>query len=328
MKESHRFGITWVSKYFYNFQKNLYFCVLSVFKFLFSNVLTLLFSFDRLSIIICWQRRSTRSRRNWKRRGGPDYRSKVWTLDLLAWDSPLLGCLQVSEPVGGREEMKCFSVCSKSSAHAWWTHSSLTSSFSCPIFTDGPLTDPVMVRPAGPNQMNRTQGPGKTSVVAGTSFYGGIEAYTDFYFFIHLFIFYLFFIYVLPNVNLEPNGLSVMPWLISAVDIDSWSSCTSLISAVVLTLMTKALELSVFALMLTQPPRVLITLKNKIHVKYVYVVYHKFCVLSGMNQFNQMGIQSMGQRSTPPLPLGPSGNQVSTHSVSDIIYLFIVFATQ
>lgn len=78
--------------------------------------------------------------------------------------------------------------------------------------------------------------------------------------------------------------------------------------------MTKALELSVFALMLTQPPppRVLITLKNKIHVKYVYVVYHKFCVLSGMNQFNQMGIQSMGQRSTPPLPLGPSGNQVST----------------
>ncbi|XP_035770984.1 histone acetyltransferase p300-like, partial [Neolamprologus brichardi] len=31
---------------------------------------------------------------------------------------------------------------------------------------NGPLTDPVMVRPAGPNQMNRTQGPGKTSVVA------------------------------------------------------------------------------------------------------------------------------------------------------------------
>lgn len=83
--------------------------------------------------------------------------------------------------------------------------------------------------------------------------------------------------------------------------------------------MTKALELSVFALMLTQPPPpVLITLKNKIHVKYVYVVYHKFCVLLGMNQFNQMGIQSMGQRSTPPLPLGPSGNQVSTHSVSDM----------
>ncbi|XP_029978288.1 histone acetyltransferase p300-like isoform X2 [Sphaeramia orbicularis] len=30
----------------------------------------------------------------------------------------------------------------------------------------------------------------------------------------------------------------------------------------------------------------------------------------GMNQFNQMGIQSMGQRSTPPLPLGASGNQI------------------
>lgn len=55
-----------------------------------------------------------------------------------------------------------------------------------------------MVRPAGPNQMNRTQGPGKTSVVAGSSFYGGIEAYTDFYFilFIHLFIFYLFILFM------------------------------------------------------------------------------------------------------------------------------------
>lgn len=104
MKESHRFGISWVSKYFCN----LYFCVLSVFKFLFSNVLNLLFSFDRLSIIICWQRRSTRFRRNWKRRGGPDCRSKVWTLDLLAWDSPLLGCLQVSEPVGGRGRNETF----------------------------------------------------------------------------------------------------------------------------------------------------------------------------------------------------------------------------
>lgn len=30
-----------------------------------------------------------------------------------------------------------------------------------------------------------------------------------------------------------------------------------------------------------------------------------------MNQFNQMGMQSMGQRSTPPLPMGASGNQVS-----------------
>lgn len=32
----------------------------------------------------------------------------------------------------------------------------------------------------------------------------------------------------------------------------------------------------------------------------------------GMNQFNQMGMQSMGQRSTPPLPMGATGNQVST----------------
>ncbi|XP_032357880.1 histone acetyltransferase p300 isoform X7 [Etheostoma spectabile] len=30
----------------------------------------------------------------------------------------------------------------------------------------------------------------------------------------------------------------------------------------------------------------------------------------GMNQFNQMGMQSMGQRSTPPLPIGASGNQM------------------
>ncbi|KAF7647120.1 hypothetical protein LDENG_00177250 [Lucifuga dentata] len=30
----------------------------------------------------------------------------------------------------------------------------------------------------------------------------------------------------------------------------------------------------------------------------------------GMNQFNQMGIQPMGQRSTPPLPIGASGNQM------------------
>ncbi|XP_061666260.1 histone acetyltransferase p300 isoform X2 [Syngnathoides biaculeatus] len=30
----------------------------------------------------------------------------------------------------------------------------------------------------------------------------------------------------------------------------------------------------------------------------------------GMNQFNQMGMQSIGQRSTPPLPLGTSGNQI------------------
>ncbi|XP_034415367.1 histone acetyltransferase p300 isoform X3 [Cyclopterus lumpus] len=31
----------------------------------------------------------------------------------------------------------------------------------------------------------------------------------------------------------------------------------------------------------------------------------------GMNQFNQMGMQSMGQRSTPPLPIGASGNQMA-----------------
>lgn len=29
-----------------------------------------------------------------------------------------------------------------------------------------------------------------------------------------------------------------------------------------------------------------------------------------MNQFGQMGMQSMGQGPTPPLPLNPSGNQV------------------
>lgn len=37
----------------------------------------------------------------------------------------------------------------------------------------------------------------------------------------------------------------------------------------------------------------------------------KHYFLSGMNQFNQMGMPSMGQRSTPPLPMGASGNQVS-----------------
>ncbi|XP_038152690.1 histone acetyltransferase p300 isoform X2 [Cyprinodon tularosa] len=31
---------------------------------------------------------------------------------------------------------------------------------------------------------------------------------------------------------------------------------------------------------------------------------------AGMNQFNQMGMPSMGQRSTPPLPMGASGNQL------------------
>lgn len=32
--------------------------------------------------------------------------------------------------------------------------------------------------------------------------------------------------------------------------------------------------------------------------------------LLGMNQFGQMGMQSMGQRSTPPLPLNAPVNQV------------------
>uniref|UniRef100_H3D9B6 histone acetyltransferase n=1 Tax=Tetraodon nigroviridis TaxID=99883 RepID=H3D9B6_TETNG len=35
----------------------------------------------------------------------------------------------------------------------------------------------------------------------------------------------------------------------------------------------------------------------------------------GMNQFNQMGMQSMGQRSTPPLPMGATGNQVSAEYI-------------
>lgn len=39
-----------------------------------------------------------------------------------------------------------------------------------------------------------------------------------------------------------------------------------------------------------------------------------------MNQFNQMGLQSMGQRSTPPLPMGATGNQVSTESILVILY--------
>ncbi|TWW69523.1 Histone acetyltransferase p300 [Takifugu flavidus] len=35
---------------------------------------------------------------------------------------------------------------------------------------------------------------------------------------------------------------------------------------------------------------------------------------AGMNQFGQMGMQSMGQGPTPPLPLNPSGNQMSMGS--------------
>jgi len=37
---------------------------------------------------------------------------------------------------------------------------------------------------------------------------------------------------------------------------------------------------------------------------------------SGMSQFGQMGMQSMGQRSTPPLPPGAPMNQVSALSLS------------
>jgi hypothetical protein len=38
-----------------------------------------------------------------------------------------------------------------------------------------------------------------------------------------------------------------------------------------------------------------------------------------MNQFNQMGMQGLGQRSTPPLSMGPSG-QVSPRQVHLIEY--------
>lgn len=37
------------------------------------------------------------------------------------------------------------------------------------------------------------------------------------------------------------------------------------------------------------------------------------CPYVGMNQFGQMGMQSMGQGSTPPLPLNPPGNQVGSY---------------
>ncbi len=54
------------------------------------------FLFDRLSTITCLRRRSIRSRRSWRRRGGPGSRSKVWASGLPAWVSPPLECLQVS----------------------------------------------------------------------------------------------------------------------------------------------------------------------------------------------------------------------------------------
>lgn len=48
------------------------------------------------------------------------------------------------------------------------------------------------------------------------------------------------------------------------------------------------------------------------HKMLCVVSQYSMCFLSGMNQFNQMGMQSMGQRSTPPLPMGATGNQVSS----------------
>lgn len=92
--------------------------------------------------------------------------------------------------------VKYFRVCSRSSADVWCTDAWASS--PAPVFTDGPLTDPAMVRPAGPNQMNRMQSPGKTSVVAGTTTF-----------------IYLFSIYILPNVNLDQ-------WAI-------WADCNALI---------------------------------------------------------------------------------------------------
>lgn len=47
------------------------------------------------------------------------------------------------------------------------------------------------------------------------------------------------------------------------------------------------------------------------------VCHNTLCFLSGMNQFNQMGMPPMGQRSTPPLPMGATGNQVSTELMMD-----------
>lgn len=49
-----------------------------------------------------------------------------------------------------------------------------------------------------------------------------------------------------------------------------------------------------------------------------------------MNQFSQMGMQSMGQRSTPPLPMVASGNQVSaeaTFQLNDLLLNLILKET-
>lgn len=56
------------------------------------------------------------------------------------------------------------------------------------------------------------------------------------------------------------------------------------------------------------------------YLRTKYKIY--LCDLSGMNQFNQMGMQPMGQRSTPPLPMGASGNQVSTEHTMFLVVWF------
>lgn len=40
------------------------------------------------------------------------------------------------------------------------------------------------------------------------------------------------------------------------------------------------------------------------------IIISTICPHVGMNQFGQMGMQSMGQGPAPSLPLNPSGNQV------------------
>lgn len=47
-------------------------------------------------------------------------------------------------------------------------------------------------------------------------------------------------------------------------------------------------------------------------VNTTIILMATICPHVGMNQFGQMGMQSMGQGSTPPLPLNPPGNQVGS----------------
>lgn len=50
-----------------------------------------------------------------------------------------------------------------------------------------------------------------------------------------------------------------------------------------------------------------------VNTLWVFLSSHHFNLLislPGMNQFGQMGMQTMGQRSTPPLPLNAPLNQV------------------